>query len=449
MTDTNANNATFTVGDTNVEFERVSATQGSDGFSIAPLLAKTGTVTLDPGFVNTASCTSDITYISGSEGILRYRGYPIEELAENCSFLEVAYLLIYGELPNPTSLAAFGRRINEHTLLHEDFKRFFTAFPSQGHPMAILQSGIAGMATYYEHTLDPKDEEQLDMASILLLAKVPTMIAYIAKRAIGLPLLYPDSSRYYTEDFIRMTFGLPYQGEEIDPLVVRALDTLLILHADHEQNCSTSTVRIVGSAQANLYSSVASGVGALSGPLHGGANEAVMRMLREIRDAGLTVDEFVSQVKDKKNSVRLMGFGHRVYKNFDPRARIVKSLADEILPRLGSENELFDIAKSLEEAALSDEYFVARRLYPNVDFYTGLIYEAMGFPAKMFTPLFALGRLPGWIAQYRELINDPTQRIGRPRQIYIGETERHWIPREERQTADLLHLSDSLNVAKL
>lgn len=446
MTDTKA---IFTTGDTSVELERVSATQGSDGFSIAPLLAQTGTVTLDPGFVNTASCASNITYISGSEGILRYRGYPIEELAEKCSFLEVAYLLIYGELPNPVSLAAFSRRIKEHTLLHEDFKQFFTAFPSQGHPMAILQSGIAGMATYYEHTLDPKDNAQLDMASILLLAKVPTMIAYIAKRAIGLPLLYPDSSRYYTEDFIRMTFGLPYQGEEIDPLVVRALDTLLILHADHEQNCSTSTVRLVGSAQANLYSSVASGVGALSGPLHGGANEAVMRMLREIRDAGLTVDEFVSQVKDKKNSVRLMGFGHRVYKNFDPRARIVKSLADEILPRLGSENELFDIAKSLEEAALSDEYFVARRLYPNVDFYTGLIYEAMGFPAKMFTPLFALGRLPGWIAQYRELINDPTQRIGRPRQVYTGETERHWIPREERQTGELLNLSDSLNVAKL
>ncbi|MBR5951053.1 MAG: citrate (Si)-synthase, partial [Actinomycetaceae bacterium] len=305
------------------------------------------------------------------------------------------------------------------------------------------------MATYYEHTLDPKNEEQLDMASILLLAKVPTMIAYIAKRSMGLPLLYPDSSRYYTEDFIRMTFGLPYQGEEIDPLVVRALDTLLILHADHEQNCSTSTVRLVGSSQANLYASVASGVGALSGPLHGGANEAVMRMLRQIRDAGLTVDEFVAQVKDKKNSVRLMGFGHRVYKNFDPRARIVKSLADEILPRLGSENELFDIAKQLEEVALSDEYFIQRRLYPNVDFYTGLIYEAMGFSAKMFTPLFALGRLPGWIAQYRELINDPTQRIGRPRQVYIGETERHWIPRKERQTEELLHLSDSLNVAKL
>ena len=441
--------AQFTLGDASVDLERVAATEGSDGYAINKLLASTGAVTIDPGFANTASCTSDITFIDGGNGILRYRGYPIEELAENCSFIEVAYLLIYGELPDPVSLASFWNLIKGHTLLHEDFRSFFTAFPPQGHPMAILQSGIAGLATYYEHTLDPQDPQQLDMATVLLLAKVPTMIAYIAKRATGLPLLYPDSTRRYTEDFIRMTFGLPYQTQEIDPLVVKTLDTLFILHADHEQNCSTSTVRLVGSAHANLYASVAAGVGALAGPLHGGANEAVMRMLRQIRDAGLTVDEFVSQVKDKKNSVRLMGFGHRVYKSYDPRARVVKGLADKILPRISGDTELFDIAQQLQDVALSDDYFVERKLYPNVDFYTGLIYEALGFPAKMFTPLFALGRLPGWIAQYRELINDPTQRIGRPRQVYVGKEMRHWMPRDEREMQSLFKTPNSPEFSKL
>ena len=442
-------NGFITLGGKEASLPRVEASIGSDGYGITTLLKDTGATTLDPGFANTASCVSEITYINGGEGVLRYRGYPIEELAENASFLEVAYLLIYGELPDRASMAQFVRRIKGHTLLHEDFKNFFGAFPANGHPMAILQSGIAGMATYYDHTLDPNDPKQLDLATILLLAKVPTMIAYIAKRATGLPILYPDSSRSYTEDFIRMTFGLPYQSQDIDPLVVKTLDTLFILHADHEQNCSTSTVRMVGSSQANLYASVAAGVGALSGPLHGGANEAVLTMLREIRDSGISVSEFVSQVKDKKNSVRLMGFGHRVYKNYDPRARVVKSLADEILPRLGKENELFDIAQELQDVALSDEYFVARKLYPNVDFYTGLIYEALGFPAQMFTPLFALGRMPGWIAQYRELVNDPTQRIGRPRQVYIGEVERHWVPRKERSTQNLVSFSDELNKRKL
>ncbi|MBP3223470.1 MAG: citrate (Si)-synthase, partial [Actinomycetaceae bacterium] len=310
-------NGFITLGGKEASLPRVEASIGSDGYGITTLLKDTGATTLDPGFANTASCVSEITYINGGEGVLRYRGYPIEELAENASFLEVAYLLIYGELPDRASMAQFVRRIKGHTLLHEDFKNFFGAFPANGHPMAILQSGIAGMATYYDHTLDPNDPKQLDLATILLLAKVPTMIAYIAKRATGLPILYPDSSRSYTEDFIRMTFGLPYQSQDIDPLVVKTLDTLFILHADHEQNCSTSTVRMVGSSQANLYASVAAGVGALSGPLHGGANEAVLTMLREIRDSGISVSEFVSQVKDKKNSVRLMGFGHRVYKNYD------------------------------------------------------------------------------------------------------------------------------------
>jgi citrate synthase len=315
--------------------------------------------------------------------------------------------------------------------------------------MSILQSGVAGMATYYDHTLDPKDPAQLDLATVLLMAKVPTMIAYIAKRATGLPLLYPDASRSYTEDFIRMTFGLPYQMQEIDPTIVNALDKLFILHADHEQNCSTSTVRLVGSSQANIYASISAGVGALSGPLHGGANEAVLNMLNQIRDSGVPVSQFVQQVKDKKNKVKLMGFGHRVYKNFDPRARVVKGLADEVLVKLGGDNQLFDIAQELEAAALSDDYFIERKLYPNVDFYTGLIYEAMGFPRQMFTPLFALGRLPGWIAQYREMVADPAQKIGRPRQVYTGHVERQWVPRNQREKQQMVVVSNMLDSKRL
>lgn len=425
-------NGLLTVDDKNVELDRVRATQGSDGLAVGKLLSSTGTVTYDPGFTNTASCASAITYIDGEAGVLRYRGYPIDQLAKQSSFLEVAHLLIHGELPQAATLEAFLRRIKRHRLLHEDFKAFFTAFPHNGHPMAILQAGIAGLATYYQHTLDPNDEDALDRASVLLLAKMPTMIAYIAKRAAGLPLLYPDAQRSYTEDFIRMTFGLPYQSYDIDPTLVRALDMLLILHADHEQNCSTSTVRLVGSSQANLYASVAAGVGALSGPLHGGANEAVLRMLSQIRDSDLTVKDFVAKAKDKSSGVRLMGFGHRVYKNYDPRAAIVKETAHDVLDRLGKKDELLDIAMELEDIALSDEYFIERKLYPNVDFYTGLIYSAMGFPTKMFTPLFALGRLPGWIAQYREMVRDPHNRIGRPRQVYTGEVERQYVPLRQR-----------------
>ncbi len=425
-------NGTLTVDEKTVDLTRISATQGSDGLAVGKLLPTTGTVTYDPGFTNTASCASSITYIDGDAGILRYRGYPIEQLAKQSSFLEVAYLLMHGELPQAATLEAFLRRIKRHRLLHEDFKAFFTAFPSNGHPMAILQAGVAGMATYYQHTLDPKDDEAIDRASILLMAKVPTMIAYIAKRAAGLPLLYPDAQRSYTEDFIRMTFGLPYQSYDIDPALVRALDMLLILHADHEQNCSTSTVRLVGSSQANMYASVAAGVGALSGPLHGGANEAVLRMLAQIRDCDLTVKDFVEKAKDKNSNVRLMGFGHRVYKNYDPRAAIVKEAAHDVLDRLGKKDEMLDIAMELEDIALNDEYFIERKLYPNVDFYTGLIYSAMGFPTKMFTPLFALGRLPGWIAQYREMLKDPDGRIGRPRQVYVGETERDYVPLRNR-----------------
>ncbi|MFT3944793.1 MAG: citrate synthase [Ancrocorticia sp.] len=441
--------AELTVDGTTLELPRHKASIGMDGFRIDKMLSSTGTVTLDPGFTNTASCESEITYIDGDVGILRYRGYPIEQLAANCSFLEVAYLLIYGELPDPEALALFTRRIKRHTLLHEDFKAFFTAFPAGGHPMSILQSGVAGLATYYDHTIDPKDPAQLDLATTLLLAKVPTMIAYIAKRATGLPLLYPDASRSFTEDFIRMTFGLPYQMQEIDPTIVNALDKLFILHADHEQNCSTSTVRLVGSSEANIYAAVSSGVGALSGPLHGGANESVLNMFTQIRDSGVPVKTFVQQVKDKQNNVKLMGFGHRVYKNFDPRAKVVKGLADDILDRLGGDNQLFDMAKELEAAALSDDYFVSRKLYPNVDFYTGLIYSAMGFPTQMFTPLFTLGRLPGWIAQYRELVADPAQKIGRPRQVYTGHVERQWVPRQQREKQSMVDISFDLDNKRL
>jgi citrate synthase len=424
--------ATFEVDSKRLEFQRVQAVEGNDGVVISNLLKETGLVTLDSGFMNTAATTSAITYIDGDQGILRYRGYPIDQLAKGSSFLEVAYLLIYGELPSGDELEAVTRRIKRHTLLHEDFKAFFTAFPRNGHPMAVLQSGISALATYYQHTLDPKDPYQRELSTVLLMAKVPTMIAYIAKRANGLPLLYPDSSKSYIEDFLRMTFALPYQHDDVDPTIVKALDMLLILHADHEQNCSTSTVRMVGSSQANIYSSIAAGVGALSGPLHGGANEAVLDMLADIQAGGGDASEFMRRVKNKEDGVRLMGFGHRVYKNYDPRAAIVKDAAHEVLTKLGKSDELLEIAMGLEEIALNDEYFIERKLYPNVDFYTGLIYKAMGFPREMFTPLFAMGRLPGWIAQYREMIADPTTKIGRPRQIYTGEGERSYIDISER-----------------
>ncbi|MFC4554107.1 citrate synthase [Georgenia faecalis] len=432
MSDATPTPATFQVDGTTLQFERVQAREGNDGVVISNLLKETGLVTLDSGFMNTATTTSQITYIDGDEGILRYRGYPIDQLAAGSSFLEVAYLLIYGELPDASALEQFTTRVTRHRLLHEDFKSFFTAFPANGHPMAILQSGIAGLATYYQHTLDPKDPEQLELATVLLLAKVPTMIAYIAKRALGLPLLYPDSSRGYVEDFLRLTFHLPYQDKSVDPVLTKALDMLLILHADHEQNCSTSTVRMVGSSHANIYASIAAGVGALSGPLHGGANEAVLSMLDAIKAGGGDASDFMRRVKDKEDGVRLMGFGHRVYKNYDPRAAIVKDAAHEVLTQLGSSDELLDIAMGLEDIALHDDYFIERKLYPNVDFYTGLIYKAMGFPTQMFTPLFAMGRLPGWIAQYREMIADPTTKIGRPRQVYTGEGERDFVALDQR-----------------
>ncbi|MDY2941244.1 MAG: citrate synthase [Varibaculum sp.] len=409
--------------------KRVKSSVGDEGLDITKLRSSTGLDAVDPGFTTTASCTSNITFIDGEKGILRYRGYPIEQLAEKASFLEVAYLLIWGELPTAGELERFVREVKDNRLLHENFKAFFTAFPADGHPMAILQGGIAGMATYYEDTVkNVTDPEQMRAQAINLLGKMPTMISYIAKRAAGLPLLYPDNRRSYVEDFLRMTFSMPYESYDIDPAIVRALETLLILHADHEQNCSTSTVRLVGSSQATMYASVSSGLGALSGPLHGGANEASLRMLGEIRDSGMSVAEFVNKVKNKTAGIRLMGFGHRVYKSYDPRAAVVRSIAHDVLDRLGKSDERLEIAMELEHYALNDEYFIERKLYPNVDFYTGLIYSAMGFPTKMFTPLFALGRLPGYISQYIEMVQDPTTRIGRPRQIYQGVALRDFKP---------------------
>src|SRR5919107_3907381 len=387
------------------------AVEGPSGIDVNSLLKETGFVTVDNGFMNTASCSSTITYIDGDAGILRYRGYPIEQLAEKASFLEVSYLLIHDALPTPAQLADFADKIRVHTLLQEEMRHFFSGFPRDAHPMAVLSSAVTALSTFYQDALDPTDQQQVDISGIRLMAKLPTIAAYAYKRSIGHPLPYPDNSLDYVQNFLRMTFGLPTVQYDVDPEIAKILDMLFVLHADHEQNCSTSTVRLVGSAQANLYASVSAGVNALSGPLHGGANEAVLSMLGRIRDVeDGNVDAFVERVKQKQKGAKLMGFGHRVYKNYDPRAKIVKASADEVLKKLGVTDPLLDIAKALEERALADDYFIERKLYPNVDFYTGVIYRAMGFPTKMFTVLFALGRLPGWISHWREMISDPENR---------------------------------------
>lgn len=394
------------------------AAEGNDGIDLGKLLASTGYTTYDPGFVNTASTKSAITYIDGEEGILRYRGYPIEQLADDSTFIEVSYLLIYGELPTQDQLEDFTDKIRRHTLLHEDLKRFFDGFPRNAHPMPVLSSAVNALSAYYQDSLDPRDPEQVELSTIRLLAKLPTIAAYSYKKSVGQPFLYPDNSLSLVENFLRMTFGFPAEPYQVDPEIAAALDMLLILHADHEQNCSTSTVRLVGSSDANLFTSVSGGINALWGPLHGGANQAVLEMLDGIKAAGGDVKEFIRKVKNKEDGVKLMGFGHRVYRNYDPRAAIAKKHADTILSKLGSD-PLFDIAQALEEAALTDDYFVERKLYPNVDFYTGVIYKAMGFPTRMFTVLFAMGRLPGWIAHWREMHSEAIK-IGRPRQIYTG-----------------------------
>ena len=406
------------------EYPVITATQGPSGIDISNLITNTGLTAFDQGFVNTSSTKSAITYIDGDKGILRYRGYPIEQLASSKSFLDTSYLLIYGELPTQAQSEEFDQNLRKHTLLHEDMKDFFRAFPQNAHPMSVLSAGVSALSTFYQDSLDTKDPEQVELSSLRLLAKLPVIAAYAYKSSIGQALVYPDNSYSMVENFLKMTFGNYAEDYSQSPVVTQALDTLLLLHADHEQNCSTSTVRLVGSSNANIYASVASGINALSGPSHGGANEAVLEMLSSIQNSGETVSQYVDRVKNKEDGIRLMGFGHRVYKSFDPRATIVKQTADQVLNELGINDPMLEIAKELEAVALSDEYFLERKLYPNVDFYTGLIYKALGFPPRMFTPLFAVGRLPGWIAHWREMMEDPSTRIGRPQQLYTGPAER-------------------------
>ena len=413
------------------EMDIKQSTEGDSGFDIGKLRNETGLVTFDPGYAATGSTESKITFINGEEGILRHRGYDIADLAENASFNEVSYLLIKGHLPTEDELSKFNLEIRHHTLLDEDFKAAFNIFPRNAHPMAVLASSLNILSAYYQDQLNPLDPEQLDKATVRLLAKVPMLAAYAYRASQGKPYMYPDNKLNARENFLRMMFGYPTEEYEVDSVVAKALDKLLILHADHEQNCSTSTVRMIGSAQANLFVAIAGGINALSGPLHGGANQAVLEMLEDIQnnhDGDAT--DFMNRVKNKEKGVRLMGFGHRVYKNYDPRAAIVKETAHEILEHLGGD-PMLDLAMKLEEIALNDDYFVSRKLYPNVDFYTGLIYRAMGFPTDFFTVLFAIGRLPGWIAQYREQLELNTK-INRPRQIYTGETLRKVTPRSER-----------------
>ena len=434
--------AHLTLGEKSLDLPVVPAVEGNSGITIGPLRKETGQVTYDPGYMNTANAKSSITYIDGDEGILRYRGYPIEQLAEKSSYLEVAYLLINGELPTKGQLDNFDAQVERCTLLDERFKHLFDGYPRDAHPMAVLQAGVSGLSTFYQDSLDPFDEEQVRISAVRLLAKMPTMAAYAHRIAQGHALLYPDNRLSLIENFLRLTFGFPVEEFIADPVIVRAMEQLLILHADHEQNCSTSAVRLVGSAQANLFTSISAGIGALSGPAHGGANAAVMEMLDEIQARDMDPRDFMEKVKNKEDGIRLMGFGHRVYKNYDPRARIVKKIADDVLERLGVQDERLELAMKLEEIALKDDYFVERKLYPNVDFYTGIIYKAIGFPTEMFTVLFAIGRLPGWIAQWQEMIHDPETKIGRPRQIYTGEAERPYTAMQDRTGTSELRLAE-------
>ncbi|HEV7504916.1 MAG TPA: citrate synthase [Thermoanaerobaculia bacterium] len=402
--------------------------EGEVGLDISQLRAKSGAITFDPGYGNTGACESAVTFIDGEAGILRYRGYPIEEIAGRAQFTEICYLLIYERLPNAAELEEFEGRLTRHTMIHEDMKKFFEGFPSSAHPMAMLSSMVVSLSTYY-----PNDgHDDLDLNIVRLLAKGPTIAAASYKKNMGQPVVYPRNDLSYCSNFLHMMFSVPAERYEVRPVLDRALNLLLILHADHEQNCSTSTVRMVGSSQANLFASISAGISALWGPLHGGANQAVIEMLGRIRDDHGDYKKYVDMAKDKGSGFKLMGFGHRVYKNFDPRAKILKATVDEVLAELGVSDPLLEIAKALEEVALHDDFFVARKLYPNVDFYSGIIYRAMGIPTNMFTVLFALGRMPGWIAHWREMLHDPKNRINRPRQIYTGPTQRSFAPLDQR-----------------
>jgi len=411
-----------------IELPVITGQENEKAIDISRLRAETGHITRDPGYGNTGSCQSSITFLDGEKGILRYRGIPIEQLAEKASFLEVAYLVIYGRLPTQVELDKFSEGINHHALLHEDMKHFFSNFSTRAHPMAILSAMVASLSGYYTEATEEVNAEQLDLNAIRLISKVRTLAAFSYKKSIGQPFIYPKDSLSYCANFLRMLFAVPASDYEPDPVVVDALNLLLILHAEHEQNCSTATVRTVGSSHANLYASLAAGILALWGPLHGGANQQVIEMLEQIRSEGGNVGKFVDMAKDKSSSFRIMGFGHRVYKNFDPRAIVIKAACDRVLDKLGIDDPVLDIAKQLEEVALSDEYFIERKLYPNVDFYSGIIYRAIGIPVDMFTVMFALGRLPGWIAQWKEMMEDPTHRITRPRQIYQGDSSSEFVP---------------------
>ena len=415
--------AKLVLNDQEYEFPVFEGSEGETGIDFTKLRAQTGAISFDPGFGNTGSCTSGITFINGEEGILRYRGYPIEQLADKSSFVEVSYLLIYGELPTDEQLKEFQHNLTYHTLLHEDMKKFFEGFPPTAHPMAIMSAMGVSLSAYYPDLID---SDIIDLNIIRLLAKFKTIAAFAYKKSVGQPYVYPRNDLSYTEDFLHMMFAVPTEPYEVSDVVARALDLLLILHADHEQNCSTSTVRMVGSSQANLFASISSGVSALWGPLHGGANQAVINMLEMIQADGGDYKKYMDMAKDKESGFRLMGFGHRVYKNFDPRAQILKKAADDVLNELGVTDPLLDIAKNLENIALNDDYFVQRKLYPNVDFYSGIIYRAMGIPTDMFTVMFTLGRLPGWIAQWKEMRDDTSTRISRPRQIYTGANARDY-----------------------
>lgn len=415
-----------------IELPVIEGTEQEKAIDISKLRGQTGVITLDPGFKNTGSTKSAITFLDGEKGILRYRGYPIEQLAEEATFIEVAYLLIYGDLPTQTELDKFTESITKHTLVHEDMKQFFEVYPSQAHPMGILSSMVCSLSTFYPESLDPnRSSEAKDLTIHRLLAKLPTLAAWSYKNSQRHPFMYPKNDLDYCSNFLNMMFAMPTEDYEIDPVIVKALNKLLILHADHEQNCSTATVRVVGSSQANLYASISAGICALWGPLHGGANQAVIEMLEKIHADGGDVDKWVLKAKDKNDSFRLMGFGHRVYKNFDPRARIIKKACDDVLEKLGIVDPMLDIAKKLEKVALEDEYFKSRNLYPNVDFYSGIIYKALNIPTDMFTVMFALGRLPGWIAQWKEMI-EGGEPIGRPRQVYTGSNERDYVSIEKR-----------------
>lgn len=415
-----------------LELPVIEGSEGERAIDISRLRAETGMVTIDDGFVNTGSTRSGITFLNGEEGVLKYRGYPIEDLAANCDFVETAYLLIYGDLPNEKQATDFRDGIREHTMIHEDMRSFYNGFPRDAHPMAILSSVVGALSTFYQDSMDPNDPAQVEISIYRLLAKLPTIAAYSYKKSMGQPFMYPNNNLSYCENFLHMMFATPAGDYEVDPDFVEAMNLLLIVHADHEQNCSTSTVRMVGSSNANLFASISAGIGALWGPLHGGANEACVNMLETIAADGGDVKKYVKMAKDKENGFRLMGFGHRVYKNRDPRATIIQKSCYKLLEKMNLDDPLFEVAQQLEEVALKDEYFIERKLYPNVDFYSGVIYRALGIPVQMFTVLFAIGRLPGWLAHWSEMHANPATRINRPRQIYTGEVDRKFVPIEQR-----------------